>query len=98
MSRSSINPALIIKMGKREGMITQGLIALWTGRYGSTAYLIFKQLKEQCQMGYLDDDDYICIADSDKIVFKKSQGTKLSLSDDKMKILKAVPEGGDSNE
>lgn len=56
---------------KRNRVCTQGHIALWTEKMGISAYLIFKQLREMCKEGLLDDEEVYCVASKNRIMFKK---------------------------
>ncbi len=90
MRTSKVSLNQIIELGKKEGIINQGLIALWTGKAGMSAYLIFKQIKQLCEKGYLDDDSLKCVSYGDEVVFKstvKVREKELSESD----ILGAKP-------
>lgn len=74
MPRRGVDIHKVIAMARRVGEATQGLVALWTGRAGITAYLVFRQLRELCEDGYLDTDGVKCIASKDRIVFRKLNG------------------------
>lgn len=63
----------IVEYGKKEGKINQGLIALWTGLGPSATYLFFKQIRELCLDGKLDDNEYICYSTGDQVIFRKRQ-------------------------
>jgi len=56
---------------KKAGKCTEGHIALWTGTLGSQAYRIFKQLRDLCKAGLLNDDEYQCVDMVDRIEFIK---------------------------
>jgi len=88
MKGNEISISEIINRGKREGIITQGLIAWWLNKGGTTPYLIFKQIKELCELGILDDDDYICMVYKNRVVFRPAKE-----SSGEINILTATPSG-----
>jgi len=69
MRRGGIDLEKIVQLGKSTGYITEGLVAWWTGKGGSTAYLAFRQLRQLCEDRVLDDDETVCVVRGDKIVF-----------------------------
>ena len=94
--KTDISVFTLVEYGKREGKINQGLVALWTGRLGHTAYLIFKQLKQLCESGALDDDEYVCVASKDEIHFRKvKKPTYATMGAEELAVFEAQPTEGE---
>jgi len=90
-----VNIERIIALGRRTGFITQGLIALWIGRAGHTAYLVYKQIRELCQDGILNTETDKCEVKGSRLVFTKLNGGSggSSSTDGFLEYVEALKEG-----
>ncbi len=71
MSAKTSRLVYVIELGKMEGKINEGLIALWTGLGPSATYMLMKQIKQLCESGKLNDNNVICTIEGNEVVFKK---------------------------
>ena len=60
----------IIRRFKTEGKASEGIVALWLGKGGYEAYRVYKQLRDLCEEGFLDDDEFKCISSKRMIVLR----------------------------
>lgn len=75
-SRKGVDVTVLLKVAKKIGMLNQGLVAQLTGRFGVSAYYIFRQLRDLCESGYLDDDSFVCVPNGDRILFRAKGDSK----------------------